>query len=182
VVLVDEVIEVVEEGSEGAAEAEDAALQVVVVGVGIEVVEVVAEIAGVAVLVEEEEAAEVVPEEAQTLSLNLTDILVFLLPKAKTICWSPKISSPENLYMARNGYLLKVVWKAQKLNTVFGIHFVASWLLEYWVDWTISLSNPAAEFCILGLRVERVLAMLLILLDLMVSSTLLNFQHGQVVT
>ena len=75
-----------------------------------------------------EEAAE---EEAQTLSLNLTDILVFLLLKAKTICWSPKISSLANLYMAKNGYLLKVVWKAQKLNTVFGIHSVASWLLEY---------------------------------------------------
>ena len=80
--------------------------------------------------------------------------------------------SPANLYMVRNGYLLKVVWKIRKVNIVFGIHSLASWPLEYllgyWVDWTISLSNPAAKFCILVLRAERVSATLLILLDLYV--------------
>lgn len=83
------------------------------VGVGIEaVVEVVVGQAVAVPVVEEEEVVEQAveePEEAQTLSLNLTDILVCLLPKAKNICWSLKISSPANLYMARNGYLLKVV-------------------------------------------------------------------------
>jgi hypothetical protein len=86
---------------------------VAAVGVGIEaVVEAVVGQAVAVPVVEEEgvvEQAVEEPEEAQTLSLNLTDILVFLLPKAKTICWSQKISSPANLYTARNGYLSKVV-------------------------------------------------------------------------
>jgi hypothetical protein len=129
VVLVDEVI-VEEEGLEqvevDAVDAEvctctpliflyirlipcDFQLQVVAVGVevGVEV-----EIEVVGLVVEEEEAVEEAaeePKEAQRLFLSLTDILVFLLPKAKTICWSLKISSPANPYMARNGYLLKVV-------------------------------------------------------------------------
>lgn len=86
---------------------------VVVVVVVIEAAEVVVEHQAVAVQVaEEEEVAEAVveePKEAQIPSLNPIDILVFSLPKAKTICWSPKILSRVNLYTARNGYLLKVV-------------------------------------------------------------------------
>ena len=111
-------------------------LQVVVV-VAVVVIEAAVEHQAVAVVVEEEEAAEEVveePKEAQTLFSNLTDILVFLSLKAKTICWSPKILFPANPYMARNGYLLKVVLKARKLNIVFGILFVASWPLGSWVD------------------------------------------------
>ena len=126
----------------------------------------------VVLVVEEEEAVEEAveePKEAQTLFLNLTDMLVSSLPKAKTICWSPKILSPANLYMAKNGYLSKVAWKARKLNIVFGIHSVASWLLEFWVDWMIFSLNLVEKFFILVLRAERVSAMLLILLDLFVS-------------
>ena len=113
-------------------------LQVVVV-VAVVVIEAAVEHQEVAVVVEEEEAAEEEefveePKEAQTLFSNLTDILVFLSLKAKTICWSPKILFPANPYMARNGYLLKVVLKARKLNIVFGILFVASWPLGSWVD------------------------------------------------
>ena len=95
----------------------------VVMAVVVMVIEAAVEHQVVMVVVEEEEATEEevmeVPKEAQTLSLNLTNILVFLSPKAKTISWSPKILFPENLYMARNRYLLKVVLKAQKMNILF---------------------------------------------------------------
>ena len=89
---------------------------IMVIVVVVMVIEAAKEHQVVAVVVEEEEAMEEkvveVPKEAQTLSLNPTNILVFLLPKAKTICWSPRILFLANLYMARNGYLLKVVLKA----------------------------------------------------------------------
>ena len=144
----------------------------VVVGVTEAAVGVVAERQVVVVLVvEEEEAAEEVVEElkeVQTPSLNPTDILVFLLLKARTIRWLLKISSQANLYTARNGYLSKVVSKARKLNIVFGIHSVASWLLEFWVDWMIFSLNLVEKFFILVPRAERVSAMLLISLDLFV--------------
>ena len=82
----------------------------VVMAVVVTVIEVAMEHQVVAVVVEGEEATEEevmeVPKEAQTLSLNLTDILVFLSPKA------PKILFPVNPYMVRNKYLLKVVFKA----------------------------------------------------------------------
>ena len=147
--------------------------QLQVVAVVVVVIEVVGEV-GVGrqvVAVEEEVAEEVVeePKEAQTLSLNPTDILVFSLQKAKTICWLLKISFLANPYTARNEYPLKAVLKARKPNTVFGIHSVASWLLEFWVDWTIYSSNPAPRFYILVLQAERASAMLPILLDLCVS-------------
>jgi flagellar basal body-associated protein FliL len=86
---------------------------VVEVAVGVRVrVRVVVVVVVAPVVEEEEEAVEEAveePEEVQTLSLSLIDILVFLLPKARTICWSPKISFPANLYTARNEYPLKVV-------------------------------------------------------------------------
>ena len=88
----------------------------VVMVVVVVVIEAAVEHQVVVVVVEEEEVTEEkvmkVPKEAQTLSLNPTNILVFSLPKAKTMCWSPKILFLANLYMARNGYLLKVVLKA----------------------------------------------------------------------
>jgi len=121
--------------------------------------------------VEEEVAGEVeevavVLEEDQMSSWNRTDIQVFSSPKAKKVCWSPKTWSLEKPSTEKNAYQSKEVWMVRKQNIEFGILSDQNWLLVFWVVWIKSISNLERRCCTLVLQVERVLAMLRILLGL----------------
>lgn len=87
------------------------------------------------------------------------------LPKAKTTCWSPKISFLANPSTARNGYRLKPPNpRVTRPSTVSGTLSGLNWLLVSSVEWVTSLSSLVRRCFTSVLPVEPPSAMLLTLL------------------
>lgn len=119
---------------------------------------------GVAIVVDEVRAVEAVVdveahEEDPTPFLNPTGTLVCLSPRARTTCWSPKISFLESLYTARSGYRSRAALKGQRQNTVCGILSAVNWRLVFLVDSTTFSFDLEQKCCTSELLAERVSVM-----------------------